>query len=470
MDEKQLAAAVDQWIARHRDELVGDIIRLVNIRSVSQPGEGGYPMGTGCKQCLDTFLEMGAAYGFETDNDADYCASVIWRGKTDRELGFLGHLDVVPEGDGWQYDPYNAFESQGYIVGRGSMDNKGPTTTCLYVLRCLRDLGVQLNHTVRVIAGTNEESGMKDVEHYLTTHTPPDWTLVCDTSWVACIGELGMLTADLVQTGDWGNLLELRGSVVSNSVPDQATARLTGLTEEQAAGLCRLPNITAQWQEGVTTIHAAGRAAHAAFPQGGDNAIYRILDCLLEQGLVPGEAGEKLRRLRECFADHFGTGLGIAWEDETYGKTVCTGGMISLENGRLVQNINVRSAINQGADQLITALRETCGARGIQVENLEFSPGRYISPEDPTVKLVVDTCNEFLDGQPNGGVYVMPGGTHARKFPNALPCGCNIRRPDTPFGFSHGVHEAAWIQAFLLGVRVYAMVLTRLDRALPVEE
>ena len=467
MEEKQLVAAVDQWIAQHRDELVQDIIRLVNIRSVSQPGEGGYAMGTGCKRCLDTFLDLGQQYGFETENDEDFCGSVIWRGKTDRELGFLGHLDVVPEGEGWKYDPYQAFESQGFIVGRGAMDNKGPTTTCLYVLRCLRDLGIQLDHTVRVIAGTNEESGMKDVEHYLSKHNPPDWTLVCDTSWIACIGEMGILSANLVQTGDWGNLLELQGGTVPNSVPDQAMARLSGSSQAQLAKLQELPNITASQENGVTTIHAAGKAGHAAFPQHADNAIYRLLDCLCSLDLVSGEGGEKLRALRSCFIDDFGTGLGIAFEDEISGKTVCTGGVISLQGGRLVQSINVRSAITEDAQEMMASLRSVCQSKGIGVEDLEFNPGRYISPDDPIVNMLVDTVNKYLDGEPNGGVYVMAGGTHARKLPNALPCGSNLRRPDTPFGFSHGPNEAAYIKAFLLGIRIYSVMLTQLDRALP---
>lgn len=467
MDEKQLVPAIDQWIAQHRDELVQDIIRLINIRSVSDPGEGGYAMGTGCKKCLDTFLEMGKQYGFETENDEDYCGNVIWKGKTARELGFLGHLDVVPEGDGWKTDPYQGFESQGFIVGRGSMDNKGPTTTCLYAMRCLRDLGIQLDHTVRLIVGTNEESGMKDVEHFLTKRTPPDWTLVCDTSWIACVGEMGILSADLVQTGDWGNLLELRGGVAPNSVPDSAMARLSGISAEQMANLQGMSNITAVQENGVATIQATGKAGHAAFPQGADNAIYRLLDCLCSQALVPGEAGEKLRALRACFVDDFGSGLGIAFEDEVSGKTVCTGGTIALENGRLVQTINVRSAITVDKDQIITSLRETCQSRGIQVENLAFNPGRYISPDDPIVKLLVETAQTYLEGEPNGGVYVMPGGTHARKMPNAIPYGSNLRKSDSPFGFSHGPNEAAYIKAFLLGIRIYVLALTKLDRALP---
>ena len=470
MDEKQLVTAVDQWVVQHRDELVQDIIRLVNIRSVSDPGEGGYAMGTGCKKCLDTFLGLGKQYGFETENDEDYCGSVIWRGKSDRELAFLGHVDVVPEGEGWKYDPYQAFESQGFIVGRGSMDNKGPTTACLYTLRCLKDLGVRLDHTVRVIAGTNEESGMKDVEHYLSKHTPPDWTLVCDTSWIACVGEMGIVNAELVQTGGWSNLLELQGGIAPNSVPDSATARLSGLSQEQVAALQGLPSITAVQENGVTTIRAAGKAGHAAFPQGGDNAIYRLLDCLCSQNLVAGEAGEKIRALRACFTDDFGTGLGIAFEDQVSGRTVCTGGVISLKEGRLVQTINVRSAITQDPEQLADALRKTCQSRGIAVENLEFNPGRYISPDDPVVKILVDTANKYLQDEPNGGVYVMAGGTHARKLPNALPYGCNLRKANSPFGFSHGPNEAAYIQAFLLGIRIYAEALTKLDRALPVEQ
>ncbi len=39
-------------------------------------------------------------------------------------LCFAGHVDVVPSGDGWDTNPYEAVEKEGFIYGRGTQDMK----------------------------------------------------------------------------------------------------------------------------------------------------------------------------------------------------------------------------------------------------------------------------------------------------------------------------------------------------------
>lgn len=40
-------------------------------------------------------------------------------------LCFAGHIDVVPTGEGWEYEPFCGMQSEGYIYGRGAQDMKG---------------------------------------------------------------------------------------------------------------------------------------------------------------------------------------------------------------------------------------------------------------------------------------------------------------------------------------------------------
>ena len=46
MDIKELACSVERWANDHKEEMVRDIIKIVNQKSVSDPGEGGYAFGT----------------------------------------------------------------------------------------------------------------------------------------------------------------------------------------------------------------------------------------------------------------------------------------------------------------------------------------------------------------------------------------------------------------------------------------
>lgn len=461
-EEQDLAKRIDQWALEHEEELIRDLMRVVDCESVSKPGEGGYAMGIGCKNCADLMLALGRKYGFETENDDYYCVSVLYPGETKKELGILGHMDVVPAGNDWHYEPYHSVYKDGFVIGRGSSDNKGPTMMSLYVLRCMKELSLNPRHTIRLIAGFNEESGMRDVEHYLQGHCPPEYTLICDGGWAMCIGEKGILTADLVLDIPDGNLKDICGGVASNSVPDTAQARLKVVP---AKALVRLKedhaDVEIEDADGEVVIRTRGKAAHAFVPHEGENAIYKLLRFLCEYGLVTGNAAMRIKALRECFSDDYGTGLCIDKEDDISGKTTCIGGMIRMENGKIYQNINVRFAIKQDSEQLLENLKERCRKLGIQIENLSYSKPRYTSPELSTTKLLMDTCHEFLERKYEP--YVMGGGTHARKFPNALPYGPGIMDYKNPFGSPHGVDEAICIEHLTQAMKVYIIALLRLD-------
>ncbi len=47
------------------------------------------------------------------------------KGEKGKRLVFVTHYDVVPPGEGWEFDPFKPFEKDGKIFGRGSADDKG---------------------------------------------------------------------------------------------------------------------------------------------------------------------------------------------------------------------------------------------------------------------------------------------------------------------------------------------------------
>ncbi len=465
MNNKELAAAVERWGREHRDELVRDIIHIVNYKSISRPGEGGYAFGTDCKLCADAMTALGKQYGFTTENDGYYTMSVLLEGKREKEIGMLGHLDVVPEGTGWHYEPYQAIEKDGFVIGRGSSDNKGAVIMALYVMRCLKEMGIEFSHTLRLICGFNEEAGMKDVEHYLTMHEPPEYTIVTDGGWAMCIGEKGILTANLNQRITSGNLESMEGGVASNSVSGSAVVKLSGLNAQAVEMMAEgLEDISVCGEAGFTRIEAKGKAAHAAFPEGGESAIYKLNRFLTDHALVTGDAADAIKNLADLFQDEYGTGLGIAFEDDISGKTTCVGGLISYKDNVLTQNINVRYAIRHESERLLSDLKKACEERGIVIEDLDYSGPRYTDPEAPVTKMLLDVCHELLGEE--YVPYTMGGGTHARKFPNALPYGPGGLKVENPFGNPHGIDEAVCIDSLIRSMGVYAVALVRLDAML----
>ncbi len=108
MDE-QLIRQIDELIDADRANIAADVIRLVNIRSVREAPLPGAPFGEGPQRLLEEVMALGADRGFVT---RDYGTGVVSLSPDEGEidLGIWAHGDVVHEGIGWNYDPYNAVE------------------------------------------------------------------------------------------------------------------------------------------------------------------------------------------------------------------------------------------------------------------------------------------------------------------------------------------------------------------------
>ena len=100
--------------------------------------------------------------GMSAVNRENYVAEASW-GQGDKEIGFIAHLDVVPAGDGWQSDPFSGMERDGFIVGRGSRDNKAGFGAALIAINCIRELGIPIRSSLKIVMGSDEESGMSDM-------------------------------------------------------------------------------------------------------------------------------------------------------------------------------------------------------------------------------------------------------------------------------------------------------------------
>ncbi len=77
-----------------------------------------------------------------------------------RALLLIGHLDVVGVNKtAWTVDPFGAAVKDGYLYGRGAVDDKGMTIANLAVFIALKRSGAHLNRDVVLLAEGDEESG-----------------------------------------------------------------------------------------------------------------------------------------------------------------------------------------------------------------------------------------------------------------------------------------------------------------------
>ncbi|MEG1743061.1 MAG: dipeptidase, partial [Clostridia bacterium] len=102
-----------------KNELEHDLADLISIKSIAGSKDGIYPYGKECGAVLDKMLSLGEKYGFTTENHDYHCGSVIY-GNSEKEIGIIAHLDVVPVGNGWSTDPFVLTKRKNCYIGRGT--------------------------------------------------------------------------------------------------------------------------------------------------------------------------------------------------------------------------------------------------------------------------------------------------------------------------------------------------------------
>lgn len=176
-----------------QDEMIQDMLKVVRIDSVKGEPKADAPFGEGPKKALEQALAIASSLGFETVNMDNYIGYATY-GKGEDYIGVIGHLDVVEPKEGWTHPPFGGEIENGRIFARGILDNKGPIMSCLYALYALKELHIPLTLPIRILFGTDEESGFADAAYYLTKTRPPIMGWTPDCKYPVVYGERGRAT------------------------------------------------------------------------------------------------------------------------------------------------------------------------------------------------------------------------------------------------------------------------------------
>ena len=177
-------------IDENKDKMISHIIDVVKIPSVEIEAVDGAPFGEEVNNALLKALEISEELGFKTKNIDGYMGYAEF-GEGEDYVGVFGHLDVVPEGEGWINPPYSGHIEDGKIFSRGVLDNKGPIMSALYGLYAIKESGLKLTKPVRIVFGTDEESGFEDLNYYLSKEKPPVMGFTPDCKYPVVYGERG---------------------------------------------------------------------------------------------------------------------------------------------------------------------------------------------------------------------------------------------------------------------------------------
>lgn len=407
MNKTELIADIDKFIKEKKNEIFDDLSALISIPSVKGEPDGERLFGKECGEVLEKVLEIGDGYGFHTCNHDYYCGSILYgdKDKSHDELGIVTHLDVVPVGDGWNFEPFALTEKDGLYIGRGTEDDKGPAVAALYALRYLKERGVKLPFDVRLIMGCDEETGMTDLPYYLQKMKPPMFSFTPDSEYPVCVGEKGIAGVEIELGKLSGFFHDFSGGNATNAVPDRASAVINGVN-------------------GKETITAEGRAQHAAYPEGSVNAIAVLAEKLCDMTAVNNSDKKILLFLKAALSDYYGKHFGIEMSDIESGKLTCIGGIIKTVDGTLVLNINIRYPVTKNIGEVFGKLSMKMEEQGFSTRLLYDKPPYYKSPDSSEIRALMDAYKAVTgrDDKP----YTMGGGTYARAFPDCVAFGASF--------------------------------------------
>lgn len=163
------------FIDSQKERMTETLTELVSYPAMS-PKDGGEGEYDKARRLLGFLSEMGFTDP-EVYNAPDPAAKngvrpniiVRLKGKSDKKLWFVAHMDVVPEGDLslWDTDPFKAVVRGDRIYGRGVNDNGQELIASLFAAYALKELDIEPAYEVCLCFVADEEVGSKFGIQYL---------------------------------------------------------------------------------------------------------------------------------------------------------------------------------------------------------------------------------------------------------------------------------------------------------------
>lgn len=467
----------EREIEKYRDELLQRTKEFLSIESVldeSSAGPGA-PFGKGVAEALKYLLDLARRDGFQTKNLDGYAGHVEY-GEGKELIGILGHVDVVPPGDGWTTPAFAPDIRDGKLYARGAIDDKGPTMAVYFALRLIKELGLPLSKRVRLILGTDEENLWRDIAYYFEREEMPSMGFAPDADFPIIYAEKGLLDITLVSDssaveeeadGDAWTLARWEAGHRFNMVPDRSRAVLEGsgdvfsLKEKYQEFLLknRIQGY-AQEADDYLLLVLEGRSHHGSEPDKGLNAALEMARFLNTIKLDP-EGSRFIRMINDFLVDDFfGKKLGIAQKDDTVGPLTVNAGVFRYASGgerRL--SLNIRYPIRGNGESILNTVVEKVRPYGLKVGRTDHKPSHYIDPDHPLVRTLSRVYEERTGEK--ASLLAIGGGTYARALKNGVAFGPLFPGKEET---AHQKDEHIEVEDLLKAAAIYAQAIYELAK------
>ena len=441
----QYKVQIHNYVQNHKDEIVETLKELIKIPSVRSEAEENAPLGKECARMLRLIEQLYKDNGFETELDSNGGYLLSYYGNGEKTLGIFAHADVVSVGDDWVLcKPFESLEKDGCLIGRGTLDDKSAVVISLYCAKILKELNIPFGSRLIMFTGSNEESGMEDIKNYISTHTPPDFSLVADTGFPAYRGDKGILRFIATSQYALKEIDDFRGGNAFNIILGKASAKYKNqvLTEK-------------------------GISKHGALPEGSVNAGYLLSEKLLKEALCK-EDKEQIKFVADTLEKYYGEVFGIENSDPVFGRLTCTNGIIDTNDQKLSLCFDMRYGMSVNIEDVKSKIIKYFAENGWSVEFVKQQSPFCVSEDNPYLLACLEAYKSFT-GAKNATAYINAGGTYASHLPCAVEIGPTLkggRVEGMPQGHggAHQPDECISIDGLLDAIELTSLMLLECDK------
>lgn len=431
-------------------EMIESIKSAVKINSVldEETTTETMPFGKGVDDALRKTLEIAKSLGFKTAyKDGYYGYAEV--GEGDELIGILGHIDVVPIGDEskWKFPPFSATEEDGYIYGRGTQDDKGPTIAAMYAVKALLDAGVKFEKRVRFIIGGDEENLWRCIAKYTENGEEiPSMGFTPDSSFPVTNAEKSLVQLYLRGKGSKEISLNISGAL--NAVP--GVANYTGKLADKLSE--KLDELKFEYEKVGESVTVIGKRVHSASADKGINAIERLCKALYEIGVK-----EDVVRFVAELSDSVGSKILPNCFDDVSGTLTLNLGELIINENESVLGYDSRIPVKYTIEDLENAVKEKAANYGLEFEEFDRLKSLYVPEDSKLIKTLVSVYEQEtgLEGTPMSS----GGATYAKALDNCVAFGAMFQFDEK---IEHQENERVNIKNLTKATEIYALTVYKL--------
>jgi succinyl-diaminopimelate desuccinylase len=319
---------------------------------------------------------------------------------------------------------------------------------------------------VRLILGSAEETGCKDIARYLEVNEPPPNVFSPDAQYPVINVEKGRYSPffdakweeDLTQP----RVISITGGKTTNVVPNRAEAVIEGLALDEVKGFSeRYSKITgaeifAYEENGKIRINAEGKAAHAARPYQGCNAQTALLKMLAEMPFAKSEGFDYICKLNRLIphGDYLGEALGIKMSDKISGDLTVNFGVLEYNTQTLSGNYDSRTPACADDIDILDKTRKIFVREGFNITFPDHTKSHVTPEEAPFVQKMLRIYEEYTGEK--GTCLAMGGSTYVHGIPGGVAFGVAKQNEDNK---AHGPNEFIKIDQLILSAKIFTQTI-----------